>query len=56
MPPRLGSKGKNSQNRLESFFGPVTVKPAEKRHAPDPKGKPGKGKPGKGPPSKKAKK
>jgi flap endonuclease-1 len=46
-------KGKNSQNRLESFFGPVTVKPAEKRHAPDPKGK---GKPGKGPPSKKAKK
>lgn len=40
-------KGKNSQNRLESFFGPVTIKPAEKKHAPDPKGKGKPGKPGK---------
>ena len=46
-------KGKNSQNRLESFFGPVTVKPADKkRSAIAPKGK-GKAK---GPPAKKAKK
>merc|ERR1719469_697143 len=33
-------KGKGSQNRLESFFGPVTVKAAEKRPVPVTKGKP----------------
>jgi len=35
-------KGKNTQNRLETFFGPVTVKRAERK--PDPKAVKGKGK------------
>ncbi|KAL3926985.1 MAG: hypothetical protein SGPRY_003039 [Prymnesium sp.] len=35
-------KGKNTQNRLETFFGPVTVKHAERKA--DPKGATGKGK------------
>jgi flap endonuclease-1 len=39
-------KGKNTQNRLESFFGPSTIVHKEKRKEPDVKGK-GKGK-GKG--------
>jgi len=47
-------KGKNSQNRLESFFGAPIVKPSEKRKAPEPPK--GKGKPGKGPAGKKLKK
>lgn len=46
-------KGKNSQNRLESFFGPVTIKSSEKRKQPEPPK--GKGKAKGGPPPKKKK-
>jgi flap endonuclease-1 len=48
-------KGKNSQGRLESFFGPTTIKPSEKKLAPKTLGK-GKGKQTGGPASKKQKK
>ena len=37
-------KGKNTQNRLESFFGPATIKHAEKKVVPGAKGAKGKGK------------
>jgi flap endonuclease-1 len=49
-------KGKNTQNRLESFFGPVTIKHAEKKVVPPTKGGKGKGKMASGPAAKKQKK
>jgi flap endonuclease-1 len=49
-------KGKNSQVRLESFFGPTTVIPSEKKLAPKTLGKHGKGKQAAGGPAKKMKK
>lgn len=42
------AKGKASQGRLESFFGPVTVKPNEKKAAKEAAAKAAKGKAGKG--------
>ena len=48
-------KGKNSQVRLESFFGPSTVIPSSKKMAPKTLGK-GKGKSTGGPAAKKLKK
>jgi flap endonuclease-1 len=42
------AKGKASQGRLESFFGPVTVKPNEKKAAKEAAAKAAKGKTAKG--------
>jgi flap endonuclease-1 len=42
------AKGKASQGRLESFFGPVTVKPNEKKAAKEAAAKAAKGKAAKG--------
>lgn len=49
-------KGKNTQNRLESFFGPVVVKHSEKKVLPPAKGGKTKAKAGAGPAAKKLKK